>query len=65
LNKGQIIKKGLELGAPLKETWSCYLGGRLACGRCDSCLLRLKGFKELGLTDPIKYRYLPDWYNKK
>jgi len=60
--KSEIIKKGFELKAPLDKTWSCYLGGKLACGRCDSCLLRLKGFKELGASDPIKYKHLPDWF---
>lgn len=64
LNKSQIIKKGFELKAPLNKTWSCYMGGKKACGRCDSCLLRLRGFKELGAKDPIEYKYLPDWYFK-
>ena len=65
LTKSQIIKKGLKLKVPLDKTWSCYMGCKKACGRCDSCLLRLKGFKELGASDPIKYKYLPDWYIKK
>jgi 7-cyano-7-deazaguanine synthase len=65
LTKSQIIKKGLKLKVPLYKTWSCYMGSKNACGRCDSCLLRLKGFKELGASDPIKYKYLPDWYIKK
>jgi len=60
-SKSKIIKKGFELNAPLDKTWSCYMGGKKACGRCDSCLLRLKGFKELGLKDPIEYEHLPDW----
>jgi len=64
LTKSQIIKKGFELKAPLDKTWSCYVGGKKACGRCDSCLLRLKGFKELGMKDPIEYNFLPDWYKK-
>jgi len=64
-SKSKIIKKGFELNAPLDKTWSCYVGGKKACGRCDSCLLRLKGFKELGLKDSIEYEHLPDWYNKK
>jgi len=64
LSKAEIIKKGLELGAPFEKTWSCYHGGEKACGRCDSCLLRLKGFKEAGTRDPIKYGFLPDWYLK-
>jgi 7-cyano-7-deazaguanine synthase len=62
LNKAEIIKKGSELGVPFSKTWSCYLGKEKACGRCDSCLLRLKGFKKAGLKDPLKYEILPDWY---
>lgn len=65
LKKSQIIKKGFEIRAPLDKTWSCYMGGKKACGRCDSCLLRLKGFKEIGAKDPIEYEFLPDWYIKK
>ena len=64
LTKSEIIKKGLKLGAPLINTWSCYRGGETACGRCDSCLLRLKGFKEARAKDPLKYEYYPDWYKK-
>lgn len=64
LKKSEIIKKGLELGAPLDKTWSCYQGSAKACGRCDSCLLRLKGFKEAGFKDQIEYDFLPDWYKK-
>jgi 7-cyano-7-deazaguanine synthase len=60
--KAEIIKKGLELYAPFEKTWSCYQGGRKACGKCDSCLLRLKGFKEAGYCDPIDYKSLPDLY---
>ena len=62
LSKSEIIKKGVELKVPFENTWSCYIGGKKACGRCDSCLLRLKGFKEAGLKDPIEYEHLPDWY---
>jgi len=53
MTKAQIIKLGDKLRVPYKKTWSCYSGGRKACGRCDSCLLRAKGFKEAGLTDPL------------
>ena len=56
LKKNQIIRRGIELGAPLHLTWSCYQGEDLACGACDSCLLRLKAFAEAGVADPIPYR---------
>ncbi|MCJ7570881.1 MAG: 7-cyano-7-deazaguanine synthase QueC [Candidatus Thermoplasmatota archaeon] len=62
LDKAEIIKKGFTLGVPFDKTWSCYLGKEKSCGRCDSCLLRLKGFKKAGLKDPLKYEILPDWY---
>ncbi len=57
LTKAQIIKKGVELGIDYSLTHSCYDPGPqgLACGRCDSCFLRKKGFKEAGVTDPTKY----------
>ena len=60
LRKADIVKRGLELGAPLYLTWSCYQGEDEACGRCDSCLLRLRGFKEACATDPIPYAFIPD-----
>lgn len=56
-SKSEIIKKGIELGAPLSLTWSCYRSGDLACGTCDSCALRLRGFKQAGMKDPIKYKF--------
>jgi 7-cyano-7-deazaguanine synthase len=56
MNKAEIIHKGIELGVPYELTWSCYEGGELACGTCDSCLLRLNGFAEVGLQDPIGYQ---------
>lgn len=56
MKKGEIIRRGLELGAPLHLTWSCYQQEEAACGACDSCLLRLRAFAEAGATDPIPYR---------
>src|ERR1700694_988965 len=55
MNKDEIIRAGIELGVPYQYTWSCYEGGELACGTCDSCLLRLNGFAEAGVQDPIAY----------
>ncbi len=55
MTKAEIVKKGMELDVPLQFTWSCYKGEEKACGICDSCLLRLKGFSEAGLEDPIEY----------
>jgi len=56
MGKSEIIRSGLALGAPLHLTWSCYQGEELACGACDSCLLRLRAFAEAGVPDPIPYR---------
>lgn len=55
LSKAEIVTKGIELGAPLHLTWSCYRSEDLACGTCDSCALRLRGFERAGVRDPIKY----------
>ena len=55
LRKSDIVRRGLELGAPLHLTWSCYQESELACGNCDSCALRLRAFREAGVTDPIPY----------
>ena len=55
LKKSQIVQKSLELGVPLEHTWSCYKEEEKACGVCDSCRLRLKGFKDAGAIDPIAY----------
>ncbi|HBR57376.1 MAG TPA: 7-cyano-7-deazaguanine synthase QueC [Blastocatellia bacterium] len=55
LSKAEIVKKGTEFGAPFQLTWSCYRNEELACGRCDSCALRLRGFRQAGITDPIEY----------
>ena len=55
LTKAQIVKKGIDLNAPLHLTWSCYRSETLACGSCDSCALRLRGFEQAGIKDPIPY----------
>lgn len=55
MRKSQIVRKGVELGAPLHVTWSCYGESELACGSCDSCALRLRAFREAGVSDPIRY----------
>ncbi len=55
LTKKDIVKLGVKLGTPFHLTWSCYKGGEKACGRCESCRLRLKAFKEAGVPDPIPY----------
>jgi 7-cyano-7-deazaguanine synthase len=55
MHKSEIVRKGLDLGAPLHLTWSCYQASDRACGNCDSCALRLRAFREAGATDPIPY----------
>jgi 7-cyano-7-deazaguanine synthase len=57
LRKSEIIRKGIELHAPLHLTWSCYQNEDAACGVCDSCMLRLRAFAEAGSRDPISYRH--------
>ncbi|NWF89983.1 MAG: 7-cyano-7-deazaguanine synthase QueC [Ignavibacteriaceae bacterium] len=59
LSKAEIIKTGLNLGAPIYLTWSCYQEESEACGVCDSCALRLRGFQSAGIEDPIKYKKKP------
>jgi 7-cyano-7-deazaguanine synthase len=61
LKKSEIIKKGMVLKAPLDKTWSCYQNEDLACGVCDSCALRLKGFQLAGVDDPIDYKEKPKY----
>jgi 7-cyano-7-deazaguanine synthase len=56
MRKWEIVKRGMELGAPLDRTWSCYQFEDAACGACDSCRLRLTAFAEAGIGDPIAYR---------
>jgi 7-cyano-7-deazaguanine synthase len=61
LSKKEIILKGIELKAPLHLTWSCYQDEEKACGVCDSCALRLRGFRLAGVEDPIHYKVRPTY----
>jgi 7-cyano-7-deazaguanine synthase len=65
LTKAEIIKLGMELNAPLHLTWSCYKNEDKACGICDSCALRLRGFQAAGIEDPISYIEKPDYLKDK
>jgi 7-cyano-7-deazaguanine synthase len=56
LSKAEIVRRGLALGVPFEKTWSCYQAEDQACGACESCRLRLKGFAEAGVADPLPYR---------
>ncbi len=60
-SKAEIVKKGIELGAPLHLTWSCYQNEEAACGVCDSCAFRLRGFQLAGIEDPIPYKEKPKY----
>ncbi|MER3428587.1 MAG: 7-cyano-7-deazaguanine synthase QueC [Pyrinomonas sp.] len=55
MRKSEIVRRGLALGAPFALTWSCYRNEERACGRCDSCALRLRAFRDAGVVDPILY----------
>lgn len=55
MKKSEIVQKSIELDVPLEDTWSCYKNEDKACGVCDSCRLRLKGFEKSGVVDPIEY----------
>ncbi|MFH1196276.1 MAG: 7-cyano-7-deazaguanine synthase QueC [bacterium] len=61
MKKSEIVLKGMELKAPLHLTWSCYQNEDEACGVCDSCAFRLRGFQQAGVEDPIKYRERPEY----
>ena len=61
MKKDEIVLKGVELSAPLHLTWSCYKNNDKACGVCDSCALRIKGFKKAGVKDPIEYAVPIEW----
>lgn len=55
MSKAEIVRRGIELGAPLELTWSCYRDSEAACGRCDSCALRLRAFEQAGVPDLVPY----------
>ncbi len=61
LSKEEIVRKGAELGVPFHLTWSCYRREDVACGECDSCALRLRGFQRAGIDDPIPYAVKPSY----
>lgn len=61
MKKDEIVKKAVELKAPIASSWSCYERGDKACGVCDSCALRLRGFTRAGLEDPIEYYERPHY----
>ena len=60
LKKEDIVREAKRLDVPLHLTWSCYKNSKKACGVCDSCRLRLKGFKKANLIDKIKYDIIPN-----
>jgi len=61
LSKAEIVKKVIELNAPLHLSWSCYQSSDEACGECDSCAFRLRGFQVAGVEDPISYKVRPNY----
>jgi 7-cyano-7-deazaguanine synthase len=61
MTKKDIVTEGVRLGAPLHLTWSCYTREDVACGVCDSCALRLRGFRQAGVKDPIPYATTPEY----
>jgi 7-cyano-7-deazaguanine synthase len=61
LSKRDIVRRGIELNAPFHLTWSCYRNEESACGTCDSCALRLRGFQQAGVEDPLPYDSRPEY----
>jgi 7-cyano-7-deazaguanine synthase len=60
-SKSDIIEEGIKIGVPFELTWSCYQNSEIACGECDSCALRLRGFQKSGIQDPINYEIRPNY----
>ncbi|MGA2297016.1 MAG: 7-cyano-7-deazaguanine synthase QueC [FCB group bacterium] len=60
-SKKDIVQKGTELNVPFHLTWSCYSESEIACGVCDSCALRLRGFQQAGIEDKIGYKVIPNY----
>jgi len=65
LHKSEIVRRGLQVGAPFDLTWSCYQAEQAACGVCDSCALRLRAFEGAGVEDPIPYAVRPSYKREK
>lgn len=61
MHKSEIVRESVRLEAPIEKTWSCYQAEDVACGVCDSCALRLRGFAVAGIEDPIPYRVRPTY----
>lgn len=61
MRKSEIVQKGVALGAPLQLSWSCYQAEDRACGQCESCVLRIRAFRQAGFIDPIPYAQPIDW----
>jgi len=61
MTKELIVRTGIDLGAPLDLTWSCYKNDDIACGQCDSCALRLRAFQRAGVEDPLPYVQRPSY----
>lgn len=61
MDKTAIVKLGDQLGVPFRQTWSCYVGGQLHCGKCGTCRERREAFKKAGITDPIAYEGQGCW----
>lgn len=60
-DKPAIVRQALDLAAPIHLSWTCYLGGELACGTCDACQLRIRAFQQVGVIDPLSYAVAVDW----